>query len=175
MGSHHTDMDWREGQHQYRYSEYPLYPEHDEDLSFMERAVTIVTNNLSIATVSIPVILLVISIILFAVLFAPSSLIQRVLINTGLVQTAKEARHEGDDDVKSEGDVNVVSDLGDLEDAEGFFESFPNFFSMVSDIVPRVDNMTVPDVLLTRNETIIVKNEALTDIFDTSSLLRSYK
>ena len=46
---------------------------------------------------------------------------------------------------------------------------------MVSDIVPRVDNMTVPDVLLTRNETIIVKNEALTDIFDTSSLLRSHK
>ena len=39
-------------------AEYPLYPEPDEDLSFMERAVTIVTNNLSIATVSIPIILL---------------------------------------------------------------------------------------------------------------------
>ena len=57
---------------------------------------------------------------------------------------------------------------------QGFFESFPNFFSMVSDIVPRVDNMTVPDVLLSRNETIIVKNESLTDIFDSASLLRSY-
>ena len=45
---------------------------------------------------------------------------------------------------------------------------------MVSDIVPRVDNMTVPDVLLSKNETIIVKNESLTDIFDTNSLLRSY-
>merc|ERR1719225_382317 len=100
---------------------------------------------------------------------------ERVLINTGLIQTAKEARHEGDDDVKSEGDVNVVSDLEDLEDledTEGFFETFPNFFSMVSDIVPRVDNMTVPDVLLSRNETIITKNESLTDIFDTASLLR---
>ena len=43
---------------------------------------------------------------------------QRILINTGLVQTAKEARHEGDEDVKSEGDVNVVSDLEDLEDTE---------------------------------------------------------
>ena len=120
----------------------------------MERAVTIVTNNLSIATVSIPVILLgpslpssslptelsyisVISIILFAVLFAPSSLIQRVLINTGLVQTAKEARHEGDDEVKSEGDVNVVSDLGDLEDTEvrykTLFQSSPG----------RLDNRSV--------------------------------
>ena len=39
-------------------AEYPLYPEPDEDLSFMERAVTIVTNNLTIATVSIPLILL---------------------------------------------------------------------------------------------------------------------
>ena len=57
---------------------------------------------------------------------------------------------------------------------QGFFESFPNFFSMVSDIVPRVDNMTVPDVLLSKNETIIVQNESLTDIFDTNSLLRSY-
>ena len=106
----------------------------------MERAVTIVTNNLSVATVSIPLILLgqlsappgqvlslttdqrhdisVISIIFFAILFSPSSLMERVLINTGLIQTAKEARHEGDDDVKSEGDVNVVSDLEDTEDTE---------------------------------------------------------
>ena len=98
----------------------------------MERAVTIVTNNLTIATVSIPIILLgplslwsslptelcyisVISIILFAILFSPSSLMQRILINTGLVQTAKEARHEGDEDVKIEEDVNVVSDLEDTE------------------------------------------------------------
>ena len=102
----------------------------------MERAVTIVTNNLSVATVSIPVILLgqlqtnllkcsqresfisVISIILFAILFSPSALIQRILINTGLVQTAKEARHEGDEDVKSQQDVNAVSDLEDHEDTE---------------------------------------------------------
>ena len=41
---------------------------------------------------------------------------ERILINTGLVQTAKEARHEGDEDVKSEQDVNVVSD--DVEDLE---------------------------------------------------------
>merc|ERR1711997_456710 len=128
MGSQHTAMDWRrDGQHHYRYSEYPLYPEPDDDLSFMERAVTIVTNNLSIATVSIPLILLVISIILFAILFSPSSLMERILVNTGLVQTAKEARHEGDEDVKSEQDVNVVSDLEDPENTEGFFESFPNF------------------------------------------------
>merc|ERR1711997_393888 len=127
MGSQQRDMEWREGQHHYRYSEYPLYPEQDADLSFMERAVTIVTNNLSIATVSIPIILLVISIILFAILFSPSSLMERILINTGLVQTAKEARQEGDEDVKSEQDVNVVSDLEDLENTEGFFESFPNF------------------------------------------------
>merc|ERR1711997_775068 len=119
MGSQHTDMDWRrDGQHHYRYSEYPLYPEPDDDLSFMERAVTIVTNNLTIATVSIPLILLVISIILFAILFSPSYLMERILINTGLVQTAKEARHEGDEDVKSEGDVNGVTGLSDPEDLQ---------------------------------------------------------
>ena len=44
---------------------------------------------------------------------------QRILINTGLVQTAKEARHEGDEDVKSEEDVNVVSDLEDTEVRSG--------------------------------------------------------
>ena len=44
---------------------------------------------------------------------------QRILINTGLVQTAKEARHEGDEDVKSEEDVNVVSELEDTEVRSG--------------------------------------------------------
>ena len=45
---------------------------------------------------------------------------------------------------------------------------------MVSDIVPRVDNMTVPDVLLSRNESVIVSKLNLTEIFDTNSLLRSF-
>ena len=43
---------------------------------------------------------------------------ERILVNTGLVQTAKEARHEGDEDVKSQQDVNAVSDLEDHEDTE---------------------------------------------------------
>ena len=43
---------------------------------------------------------------------------ERILVNTGLVQTAKEARHEGDEDAKSQQDVNAVSDLGDPEDTE---------------------------------------------------------
>ena len=78
-------MDWRDGHQAYRYSglpaqyltytiryiqyntqhyipisEYPLYPglQQDEELGMMERAITFVTNNIGIATVSIPVILL---------------------------------------------------------------------------------------------------------------------
>ena len=40
------------------FAEFPLYPDTEPEKSLAERAITIVTNNLSIATVSIPFILL---------------------------------------------------------------------------------------------------------------------
>ena len=52
--------DLQNAQHYIPISEYPLYPglQQDEELGMMERAITFVTNNIGIATVSIPVILL---------------------------------------------------------------------------------------------------------------------
>ena len=59
-----------------------------------------------------------ISIILFAILFSPSSLLQQFLVTTGLVQTAKEARKEDGNDVKTDEDVTVVNEEEELQNIE---------------------------------------------------------
>ena len=59
-----------------------------------------------------------ISIILFAILFSPSSLLQQFLVTTGLVQTPKEARKEDGNDVKTDEDVTVVNEEEELQNIE---------------------------------------------------------
>ena len=58
----------------------------------------------------------VISIILFAILFSPTALLQQVLLRTGLVQTAKEARKEDSGHVSDDEDVKVVNEEEELQD-----------------------------------------------------------
>ena len=220
-------------------SEFPLYPDYDlnREQSLAERAVTLVTNNLSVANlwVLIPLILLgetdhgekefilmtpiiVISIFLFAVVFAPSSLFRQAFSMMGLFDgggaQSKDAKSElesseiqnntidqedpvdeTDDDIvfdKDEASVGLETSLKSLWFTvrfQSFFDSFPNFFSMVSDIRPAVETMSVPDILLSRNESLVTEMEAMTstlesaattvmplqELYDASSLLRSFQ
>jgi len=190
-----------------RYAEFPLYPDYhlEREQSLAERAVTLVTNNLTVANlwVIIPVILLVISIFLFALVFAPSSLYRQAFSIMGLFDgggaQSKDAKSEAE--LESEEIQNNTidqevpesetedDDVYDKDEAASFFDSFPNFFSMVSDIRPAVETMSVPDILLSRNESLVTEMEAITstlelaattemplqELYDVSSLLRSFQ
>ena len=59
-----------------------------------------------------------ISIILFAILFSPSALLQQFLTDTGLVDTAKKARKEDDHDVKLDEDVQIVNEEEELQNIQ---------------------------------------------------------
>ena len=60
---------------------------------------------------------------------------------------------------------------------QDLLNSFPNFFTMVSDLKPRVETMEVPDMLLSRDETLLGLSTQppdipLQELLDTESLLR---
>merc|ERR1719500_1497222 len=90
------------------------------------------------------------------------------------------------EDPVDETDDDIVYDK---DEATSVFDSFPNFFSMVSDIRPAVETMSVPDILLSRNESLVTEMEAITstlesgattvmplqELYDASSLLRSFQ
>ena len=66
-----------------------------------------------------------------------------------------------------------------IADFQDLLNSFPNFFTMVSDLKPRVETMEVPDILLSRDETLLglstqppAPDIPLQELFDTESLLR---
>ena len=159
-----------------------------------------------------------ISIFLFAVVFAPSSLFRQAFAMMGLFEgggaQSKDAKSELEsseiqnntidqedhldeteaDNVfdKEEDSVGLETSLKSLRFTvrfQSFFDSFPNFFSMVSDIRPAVETMSVPDILLSRNESLVTELEAITstlesaattvmplqELYDVSSLLRSFQ
>jgi len=193
--------------HQSRYSEYQLPLQLEPEKSLAERAITLVTNNLSVFTLSIPLVLLGITIVLFAIFFAPSSLMEQMITSLGFVNNSK-AGDDNDNDKPEKkkidtSDLNqdiknkIKPSIDDVDkgeqDSEEIFDntlanlsSFPNFFSMVSDIMPTVADLTVPDILLSRNDSVLELDTTvmfdtttarpiqLQDLYDSESLLRYF-
>lgn len=207
---YYSDYFYPENVHRYHQSRYSVYqlPLHLEpEKSLTERAVTLVTNNLSVFSISIPLVLLGITIVLFAIFFAPTDLMEQMITSLGFVNNSKTDTVDDDDkpqkkkietfDLNQETKENNKHSEDEVEideqNSEEIFDntlanlsSFPNFFSMVSDIMPTVADLSVPDILLSRNDSILELDTTvmfdtttarplqLQDLYDSESLLRYF-